>query len=275
MNEKNVEFLKEALKFLGFGEGMYKRLTEEIAKALPDFKLRTENQYGPDKVGYSLDFSKSDKSNMYFFNKYTATLNPGLDSPDKCQTFYINKNSGVTAKEAYNMLNGRAVNKDLTNKEGEAYNAWMQIDWNQKDNNGNHKLKLIHQAYGFDLDKELQKHPIAELENPVTKERLMRSLERGNLHEVKFKNGDSINSRFIEANPQFKTLNVYDEKLKKIFMGNGHKYHVPESDPIQKQPERHSENEGLGKKEDAKKEKRSDDDESPKKERKGKVKMGT
>lgn len=212
---------------------------------------------------------------MYFFNKYAATLNPGSGSQEKSQTFYINKNSGVTAKEAYNMLNGRAVNKDLTNKEGEAYNAWMQIDWNQKDNNGNHKLKLIHQAYGFDLDKELQKHPIAELENPVAKERLMRSLERGNLPEVKFKNGDSIEKRFIEANPQFKTVNVYDEKLKKVFMGNGHKYHVPENDPMQKQPDKQSEGANRGRSQDAKKETSADnDDESPKKPRKSKVKLG-
>jgi hypothetical protein len=139
---------------------------------------------------------------------------------DKSQTFFIKKNSGVTAKEAYNLLNGRAVNKDLTNQEGEKYNAWLQIDWNQKDNNGNHKFKMIHEAYGFKLDQVLAKHPIKELNEPVTKDRLMQSLERGNLHQVTFQKGDKEEKMLIEANPQFKSLNVFDGNLKKVFQEN-------------------------------------------------------
>src|SRR5688572_30968958 len=102
---------------------------------------------------------------------------------DKSQTFFIKKNSGVTAKEAYNLLNGRAVNKDLTNQEGEKYNAWLQVDWNQKDNHGNHKFKMIHEAYGYNLENALAKHPIQNLEGATYKDRLVKSLERGNLHE--------------------------------------------------------------------------------------------
>src|SRR5688572_31492784 len=118
---------------------------------------------------------------------------------DKSQTFFIKKNSGVTAKEAYNLLNGRAVNKDLTNQEGEKYNAWLQIDWDQKDNNGNHKFKMIHKAYGYDLEKELRKHPIQNLDGEMYKERLMKSLERGNLHEVVFQKSDKAERMFIAA----------------------------------------------------------------------------
>jgi hypothetical protein len=52
---------------------------------------------------------------MYFFNKYDASL----QAKDMAQTFYINKGSGITAKEAYNLMEGRAVHKELENKEGE------------------------------------------------------------------------------------------------------------------------------------------------------------
>lgn len=159
MNAKNLEFLKEGIKYLGFGEGLNNKLTDELKSQKSEFQLRTENQYGKDKVSYTLDFRKSDQSDMYFFNKYTASLQGQGNGQDKSQTFFIKKNSGVTAKEAYNLLNGRAVNKDLTNQEGQKYNAWLQIDWNQKDNNGNHKFKMIHEAYGFKLDDVLSKHP--------------------------------------------------------------------------------------------------------------------
>lgn len=55
-----------------------------------------------------------------------------------------------------------AVDKDLTNKEDMAYNAWLQMDFKQTEN-GNFKIKQFHQKYGFELDKALEKHPIKEL----------------------------------------------------------------------------------------------------------------
>ena len=92
MNAKNLEFLKEGLKYLGFGEGLNNKLTEEVNSGKNEFQLRTENQYGKDKVSYTLDFRKSDQSDMYFFNKYTATMQGQENGQDKSQTFFIKKN---------------------------------------------------------------------------------------------------------------------------------------------------------------------------------------
>jgi hypothetical protein len=238
MNQKNYDFLKDGLKYLGFGEGLSKKLEEGLASGKSEFQLNTVNEYGKDKVNYSLDFKKSDQSDMYFFNKYQASFKPEGDAPEKSQTFYIKKNSGITAKESYNLLNGRSVNKDLTNAEGQPYNAWMQLDWSQKDDKGNHKFKMIHQAYGYDLAKELEKHPIKELNEPVTKERLMQSLERGNLHQVTFVKADKEDKMFIEANPQFKTLNIYDGNLKKVYQEHEKKESKPENGKEVSTPEK-------------------------------------
>lgn len=68
-------------------------------------------------MDYQIDFSKSKQGDMYFVNKYQATLKNEDPGKDKSQTFYINKGNGVTAKEAYNMLDGRAVNKKLMDRE--------------------------------------------------------------------------------------------------------------------------------------------------------------
>lgn len=275
MNQKNFDYLKDGLKYLGFGEGLNNKLAEEVASGKPEFHLNTVNEYGGNKVDYRLDFRKSDQSDMYFFNKYSASFKPEGEAAEKVQTFYIRKNTGITAKEAYNLLNGRAVNKDLTNAEGQPYNAWLQIDFAQKDDNGNHKFKSFSPGYGFELDKELSKHPIKELSEPVTKERLMQSLERGNLHQVTFIQGDRQDKMFIEANPQFKTLNVFDDRLKKVFIESGKKYHVPESDPMKQSPATQKESEETGKKQEKKKQEANDPDgNSPRRERKGKMKMG-
>ena len=217
MNEKNLEFLKDGLKYLGFGEGLYDKLANEVKTLKPEFQLSTQNQYGKDSVSYTLDFRKSDQSDMYFFNRYTATIKGDENSADKSQTFYINKNAGITAKEAYNLLNGRSVNKDLVNSEGQKFNAWLQLIFDSKDDKGNHKLRQFTTGYGYNLENELAKHQIKELGDQLSKERLMQSLERGNLHQVTFVKGDREDKMFIEANPQFKTLNIYNGDLKKVF----------------------------------------------------------
>ncbi len=132
------------------------------------------------------------------------------------QTFYINKTGSITLKEAYNLLSGRAVNKDMTNKEGQFYNAWLQMDFAQTDKSGNFTIRQFHQNYGFDLEKELSKHPIKELGVEMEKARLVHSLRKGNRPSVTFLQGGGEEKRFVEANPRFKTLNVYDGDLQRL-----------------------------------------------------------
>ncbi|HEX9151810.1 MAG TPA: hypothetical protein VF842_06980, partial [Flavobacterium sp.] len=156
------------------------------------------------------------QNDMYFFNSYKIDfLKENAKEPLE-QTFYINKGSNITLKEAYNLMEGRAVNKNLTNKEGQHYNAWVQMDFKETDTSGNFKLNQYHQNYGYDLENALSKHQIRELENPKFKEDLMDSIKKGNLQSVTFlKEGNEIKC-FVEANPQFKTINVYDGNRQRI-----------------------------------------------------------
>ena len=132
------------------------------------------------------------------------------------QIFYINKGSSITMKEAYNLMEGRSVNKDLTNKEGQVYNAWVQMDFKDADANGNFKLNHYHQNYGYDLESAVSKYPIKELGNPKFKDDLMDSIKKGNRQSVTFLNEGKEEKHFIEANPQFKTINVYDANMQRI-----------------------------------------------------------
>jgi hypothetical protein len=112
-------------------------------------------------------------------------------------------------------MEGRSVNKDLKNKEGESYNCWLKIDFKQSDN-GNFKLNQYHQNYGYDLEASLAKHSIKELNTPQYKEDLLNSLKKGNLQSATFVVSGVESKMFVEANPQFKTVNVYDENLQRI-----------------------------------------------------------
>lgn len=223
MNVKNLEFLKEGLKYLGFGDKMNADLESKIKEQPTEFKLNLVGEFNKDnikdRVNYTLDFKKSDQTDMYFLNRYQAALKNDDPTQEKTQTFYITKNSGITAKEAYNLLSGRAVNKDLNNKEGQPYNAWLQLDFQEKDKNDNYKVKQYHQGYGYDLEMVMSKYPIKEQLNADEKSKLIKSLEKGNLVQVTFAREGGEDKMFVAANPQYKSLDLYDAKMQKQYQG--------------------------------------------------------
>ncbi|MBS7233972.1 hypothetical protein KHA90_23470 [Flavobacterium psychroterrae] len=250
MSEKNFEYLRDQIKYTGFGEALESQLKEKMQKEEPNFTLTHNAQYGNDTATATLNFKKSDQSDIYFFNSYKVELQKENSKENLEQTFYINKGSNITMKEAYNLMEGRSVNKDLTNKEGEIYNSWVQIDFKQSETNGNFKLNHYHQNYGYDLEAALSKHPIKELETPKYKEDLINSLKKGNLQSATFqKEGNEI-KQYIEASPQFKTINVYDSNLQRI-------------DNRKSKEEKQSESQQTSEKQGSKKQSQTADDDGP------------
>lgn len=216
MNQKNFEYLRDQVKFTGFGEGLENELREKMQRQEPEFQLFHHAKFGNDAAVAVLQFKRSDQSDMYFFNRYEVALKPEHSQDRMKQTFYINRGNNITLKEAYNLMNGRAVNKNLTNKEGQVYNAWLQLDFKQTDGNSNYKIKQFHQNYGYDLEQALAKHPIKELGNGQDKSRLLESLQKGNRQSVTFLHNGAEQKHFIEANPRFKSINVYNGNMQRL-----------------------------------------------------------
>lgn len=223
MNQDNLKFLKDRLTSLGFGDRLHADLEKAIQQQPAEFKLTLNGEFNnngvKEKVDYSLDFRKSDQTDMYFLNRYQATLKNEKPELDRTQTFYLTKNSGITAKEAFNLLSGRAVNRDLTNKEGQPYNAWLQLDFKEKDTNQNYKLKQFTQGYGYDLEAVLNQYPIKELGKDTEKADLMKSLEKGNVQKVSFVVDGVEKTMHIEANPQYKAVKLYDANMRLQYQG--------------------------------------------------------
>ena len=162
-----------------------------------------------------MNFRKSDSSDLYFFNSYNASLQK-TNGESVDQTFYLNRGKGVTAKEAYNLLEGRSVYKDLTNRNGEPYKAWIQIDFENKDKNNNNEVKQFHENYGYNLKDAVSKFSIPDLQDDEKSKALIQSLQKGNIQSVSIEKDGSPQKMFIEANPQYKTVNLYDGQLKRV-----------------------------------------------------------
>ncbi len=216
MNTQNLDYLKSNLKYFGFGEKMNSELEKNIKSQKNDFKLSCEIPHFNNKMNFVLHFKKSDSTDMYFFNKYDASLSNGQKETNKDQAFYINKGNGITAKEAFNLLEGRSVHKDLVNKEGEKYKAWIKVDFNSPYKNGSFKLQQFSEKYGYDLEKTLSNYSIKVLNDPDQKKNLISSLEKGNVQQVGIDKDGKDSKYFIEAVPQYKNINIYDQKMHSV-----------------------------------------------------------
>jgi hypothetical protein len=217
MNEKNYDYLANQLKYTGFGEALQHQLQEKMKLGEPNFTLNFKKSFGKDEVTATLHFKKSDESDMYFFNRYSMTLKNERFPEPLTRAFYINpKEETITMKEAYNLLSGRAVHKELANKEGEKYKAWLQIDFKETDISGTYKMKQYHQNYGYDMSSVLASYPIKELQSEQEKQKLIDSLQRGNRQSVTMDLGGKESKMFIEASPQFKNMNLFDAGMKRL-----------------------------------------------------------
>ncbi|GAB2821346.1 hypothetical protein [Ferruginibacter profundus] len=223
MNNENLKYLTDNIKYMGFGENLKDALEKNMFEGKPEFQLKYNAEINKKPFEATLNFKKSDQTDMYFFNSYNASLQKNNGEKME-QTFYINKGKGITSKEAFNLLDGRAVHKDLVTKENQPYKAWLQLDLGNKDNKNNFEVKQYHENYGFDLKTAVGKFAIAELKDPEKEKALMQSLQKGNVQSVTIEKDGSSHKMFIEADPQFKKVNLYDSNMKMVAKESVEKY---------------------------------------------------
>jgi hypothetical protein len=205
MNQDNLKYLKNQVKFTGFGDALEFQLQENVEKQMPDFTLTHKPEYGKDAAEATLHFRQSEQGN-YFFNKYDLAIEKEGADPLN-QTFFVGKENTFTLKEAFNLMEGRAVNKEMTNKDKEAYTTWVKLDFSEADKNGNFKMKHFSD---FDIKASIEKLPLKAFVNHPDNKQLIESLQKGNRQAVTMEHNGSEYKRSIEANPQFKSISMYD-----------------------------------------------------------------
>jgi hypothetical protein len=215
MNEQNFDYLKNQLKYTGFGEELQRELREKMQSGEKDFTLKHAASFGAEKVEAMLNFRKGEQGDMYFFNRYFLDLKNEKGETDVSQSFGIKRDHNISLKEAYNLINGRGVYKEMTNKEGGTYHAWLQLNFKETNEFGDFKMKQFHDNYGYNLQDALAKYPIKEMDNELTRKSLMQSLEKGNRAEVTFVVNGEGTKAFVDASPQFKSVNFYDADMKR------------------------------------------------------------
>ncbi len=215
MNDENISFLLQRLSTLGFSENVISRdqLDQGSETTPKEFHLYIIVPVEGCILETILYFRLSDYEETYFFNRYDSWLATEPDpAGERKQTFRITGGKGVTVKEAFNLLQGRAVYKEMKGREGEKYRAWIKLNFEQKDEQDGYKVKQYRDQYQYELDKVLAKYPILELTEKLSKQRLVNDLQEGNRCTVTFKKPRRTEKMYIEANPATMTINIFPVK---------------------------------------------------------------
>lgn len=232
MDEKAIAFNEGQLKRVGFAEAFTPELRNKMAEGVASIQHSFQKQYDGDQVNATLHLKKSATSDYYFLNKFELELQKeGIANSIK-QTFYLTKKlssdegeggqkskleNKYTLKEAYNLLSGRPVFKDLVSNEGKEYRAWVKLNFKNQLDNGNYEMKQFTANYGFDLEETMKHYPIKELMNAEYKQALIESLHRGNLQKATFLSGEGKEEK-LYISPQITTgaLAVYDANNQRL-----------------------------------------------------------
>lgn len=226
MNEQNYDYLKNQVKFMGFGEELNDQLLAKIQTQTPEFSLQHQTKFGQDDVSSKLNFEMSKTSDRYFFQNFEMEVKgPKFEDAIK-QTYYVGQENNLTLKEHHNMLEGRAVFKTFNRLEQtgegdnirfkptkETYQAWTDLNFKKTDDAGNFEQRKM---FGYDLEKSLEKFPLKDLEDNYDKRRLIASLEKGNLTKATVLVDGQEQKVNIAANPRDNTINFYDGNMQRI-----------------------------------------------------------
>ncbi|WP_078792365.1 JAB domain-containing protein [Elizabethkingia meningoseptica] len=214
-----VKYLKDQLKYLQFGEGekLHKDLEAGINSSEKEFQIKTSSDktLPGNTVDFTLNYNKSEKGGI-FLNSYQAELK-NKKGEELSHIFNISKENTFDAKEAINLLEGRSVKIEFINpKIEEKQTAFVKLDFNEpKTQYGTYKFQSFHENYGVNTAEIVDKSGLI-FDKPEWRDNTIKSLERGNIVNVKFKHEDKEIEGKAFLNPQYKTLNLYDSNMTRI-----------------------------------------------------------
>lgn len=217
---QNLNFLKDQIKYLGFGEDpkLLKELENKILSGEKEFNLKVDYDKASfqNKASFQLNFNRSESTGNYFLNTYKANLQNEKRNINIDHTFAV-KTNGFTAKQAVNLLEGRSVLATINNpKTKEEEKAFIKLKLNEpKNENGNFKLQVFNKNYGVDTAKIAENSKL-KFDDDKHKDITIKSLEKGNIVGVKFEHDKKIIEGKAVLNPQYKTLNLYDQNMKRV-----------------------------------------------------------
>ena len=190
-NQVNLQELRTTVRRLGFPENaLSERHVEAMTKRAEEHPPFTYQIAENEQMAFHWDLSR-EQDGTYRFKGYRATLIKEGE-PQRTQRFPLEGTDEITAGQAYNLLSGRSVQIG-----GGKDHHWVKLDPNDKDQEGDHKVKRFYSNYNYSLKDQLANIPIKSLANPGQLKMLEGALRNGDRMKIQLSEGGFVS---IEAN---------------------------------------------------------------------------
>jgi hypothetical protein len=213
MNADNLNYLKNQLRFTGFGEALFGSLEEKMGGEEDAFVL--EAVHAEDKDGVLeavLYFGRSKtEPDRWFFNRYVATLSVAEEK--RSHSFQIRQqgNLNISFLQAGHLLAGRPVYTDYAGKNANPIRkVWMELDLNRKESPERFRVNRYFESYGFDVETALEKTGLKMRIRDDQISGIIEQLQKGYKLRVLLKDGEEVHAVWLVAQPRFRSFSMYD-----------------------------------------------------------------
>ncbi|MBT2561288.1 hypothetical protein J7E50_10645 [Pedobacter sp. ISL-68] len=238
MKEENLKALEQQFFYSDMKDISREELIRNMNEGKDAFSLQLTKTIGTATATANINCGLSKQKN-YFANHYDLTVKHE-GKPEYSRNYKFKRadpvitkneageenkqwiNSTLTFKEAFNQMEGRAINKDyvyVDEKEprnNRKYNAWEYIDFTKPDANG---ICPAVKEYNFDLEKKFEGIPLPVLDNEDTAKQFFDSMKRGNIQIADYTKPDGTTDKmYFEANPKHNMVNQYDKDMKPVLL---------------------------------------------------------
>jgi len=212
MTYDNQPDILATLKDLGFGEDplLREKFENFVEKGGIKIEMNCEIPFPHSILICKLCFEPRGPLQKIILSRYLACLHYSDGSQkDKSHMFDIGTEGPISIIQAFNLLEGRSVFSKRSFGFASVGDAWIRIDFDRKNELGYYKYRQARSDKNYDLESVLSRYPIREMKDHETKMELLNSIRQGNLHPVMFDKATKSERVFIEANPEFMTINIY------------------------------------------------------------------
>lgn len=207
----NVVSLSRELGSIGVNSEQL-NLAQRLDVESPRLDIAMVSPYGTD---YNFELKlhmERNSSGAFELNGYTAVLKDPVN-PEQSRSYIFDAASGVNAREAANLLQGRAVLKHYQAGENRMSSKWLQFDFKNLDINGKPVLKEMCADYEFNIRQKVTQIASALEKWELTSARVLDGLEKGSQVVLKQVNGETT---YLEANAIEKQVTIRNEQGKPV-----------------------------------------------------------
>ncbi|OYD46375.1 hypothetical protein CHU00_06715 [Sphingobacterium cellulitidis] len=204
---ENMEQLSGQLRSFGFASYTGK-LDSYLDYERRDVHIPMTAQLGE---GARMDIElklESERTGTYGLAGYRASL---YQDRELRHSYTFGADSGITATEATNLLQGRAICKSHLTTDGSIERKWLQLDFNGTEP----KLAEFHHDYGYDLKKELATTGKDLSVDGLARENTIRELEAGKMIAVEI---PGKGRHYLQADPAERSLRAMDDGKKPVVL---------------------------------------------------------